>query len=223
VLPEEPSATLRDRLVAEIHELISDDNLALWAHRRLPAKNSLTADDARVVEAAYQAKLDATDRNAQGRPDHVLTPSSELRSISSEDGATVINGDDQQPSTVEMVSPLRKTVRRRSNAHRAFVAAQPCLICQRSPGDAHHLKFAQATTLGRKVSDEFTVPLCRDHHHALHRDGNEISWWANFQIVPMEIARELWRTSPIHGSSGGAPGLHNSDACIVKRVERPGS
>jgi hypothetical protein len=55
--------------------------------------------------------------------------------------------------------------------------------------------------LGRKVSDEFTVPLCRDHHHALHRHGNEISWWANFQIAPLEIARELWRTSPIHGSS----------------------
>jgi hypothetical protein len=66
------------------------------------------------------------------------------------------------------------------------------LICQRSPCDAHHLKFAQPRSLGRKVSDEFTVPLCRDHHHDLHRHGNEMAWWANQQIAPMETARELW-------------------------------
>src|SRR5260370_40883018 len=117
----------------------------------------------------------------------------------------------------------RKSVRRRNKVHLAFVAAQPCLICQRSPGDAHHLKFAQPNMLGRKVSDEFTVPLCRDHHQALHRHGNEMSWWANFQIAPMEIARELWTTSPIHGSSGlldAAEGLHNSDARIIKQLIR---
>jgi hypothetical protein len=34
----------------------------------------------------------------------------------------------------------------------------PCLVCGRRPADAHHLRFAQAPALGRKVSDEFTVP-----------------------------------------------------------------
>src|SRR6202171_5952062 len=53
-------------------------------------------------------------------------------------------------------------------------------------------KFAQPRSLGRKVSDEFTVPLCRDHHHELHRHGNEMAWWANLQIAPIEVARELW-------------------------------
>ena len=28
----------------------------------------------------------------------------------------------------------------------------------------HHLPFAQPRALGRKVSDEYTVPLCRAHH-----------------------------------------------------------
>ena len=51
VLAAEPSAALRDQLVAEIRELKDGDDLALWAHRRLPAKNTLTADDARAVEA----------------------------------------------------------------------------------------------------------------------------------------------------------------------------
>jgi hypothetical protein len=227
VLAAEPSATLRDQLVAEIHDLKGDDDQALWAHRRLPAKNSLTADDARAVEAAYQAKLDATNRDARGQPDQLPGPLPETRPTRSENEAATVNGsaaDDQQPTPAETVSPLRKPVRRRNKVHLAFVAAQPCLICQRSPGDAHHLKFAQPNTLGRKVSDEFTVPLCRDHHHALHRNGNEISWWANFQIAPMEIARELWRTSPVHGSSGlleAAAGLHNSDSRTIEQLTRP--
>jgi hypothetical protein len=89
-----------------------------------------------------------------------------------------------------------------------FVAAQPCLICQRLPCDAHHLKFAQPRSLGRKVSDEYTVPLCRDHHAELHRHGNEIAWWANAQIAPLETAQNLWATSPQltapHVSDGGS-------------------
>src|SRR5439155_8742499 len=91
-----------------------------------------------------------------------------------------------------MVTPLRKTVRRRNKGHLAFVAAQPCLVCQCLPCDAHHLKFAQPRALGRKVSDEFTVPLCREHHDELHRHGNERAWWTNLQIAPMEVARGLW-------------------------------
>jgi hypothetical protein len=66
------------------------------------------------------------------------------------------------------------------------------------PSDAHHIKFAQPKALGRKVSDEFTVPLCRLHHHDLHRHGNEQAWWTNMQIVPLEIAKQLWDTSPVH-------------------------
>ena len=197
VLAPEPSAELRDQLVAEIHDLKDTDDLALWAHRRLSAKNALTADDARAVEAAYQAVLDATNRDAQGQPE-VPGQSSEPRSTSSENEAAVVNGsaaDDQKPTTAETVSPLRKSVRRRNKVHLAFVAAQPCLVCQRSPCDAHHLKFAQPRTLGRKVSDEFTVPLCRDHHRDLHRYGNEVAWWANLQIVPIEVAKDLWQAT----------------------------
>ena len=57
----------------------------------------------------------------------------------------------------------------------------------------------QPKALGLKVSDEFTVPLCRAHHHDLHRHGNEKAWWVNMQIEPLPIAKELWQASPIHG------------------------
>ncbi|HVX57845.1 MAG TPA: hypothetical protein VHA37_09030, partial [Candidatus Saccharimonadales bacterium] len=86
--------------------------------------------------------------------------------------------------------------RKRNKAHLAFVRSQPCLVCQQTPADVHHLKFAQPQALGRKVSDEFTVPLCRAHHHALHRHGNERAWWANLQIAPLPVAAELWAASP---------------------------
>jgi hypothetical protein len=156
---------LRDQLIAEIKDLKGDNDLALWAHRRLPAKNTLITDDATAVEAAYLAAL----------------------------GSSSLDVAD------ELVTPLRKTVRKRNKAHLAFVAGQPCLVCQRTPCDAHHLKFVQPRTLGRKVSDEFTVPLCRDHHQELHRNGNEIAWWANVQIAPIEAAKDLWDTTTGQG------------------------
>jgi hypothetical protein len=52
----------------------------------------------------------------------------------------------------EAVSVISKPVRERDRDHLRFVAAQPCLVCGRTPSDAHHLKFAEQRTMGRKVS-----------------------------------------------------------------------
>jgi DNA recombination protein Rad52 len=65
--------------------------------------------------------------------------------------------------------------RLRDKNHLRFVASQPCLICGRQPSDPHRLRFAQPRAIGLKVSDEFTVPLCRSHHSQLHRAGNEVA------------------------------------------------
>ena len=131
------------------------------------------------------------NRNVPDDPDH---PAADRQSTAVTQETTTNNGSiparDQQPPV--NVSPLAKTVHKRNKAHLAFVAAQPCIVCRRSPCDAHHLKFVQPRSLGRKVSDEFTVPLCRDHHQQLHRHGNELAWWANLQVAPIEAARDLW-------------------------------
>jgi ERF superfamily len=82
--------------------------------------------------------------------------------------------------------------RHRDKAHLKFVGSQPCLICARSPADAHHLKFTQPRAMGRKVSDEFTVPLCRTHHRDIHRFGDEVAWWERRAIDPVATARMLW-------------------------------
>jgi len=90
------------------------------------------------------------------------------------------------------VLAIAEPKRLRDKAHLKFVASQPCLVCGRQPSDPHHLRFAQRRAIGLKVSDEFTVPLCRGHHRQLHQAGNEVNWWENLKIKPLEIAKELW-------------------------------
>jgi hypothetical protein len=202
VLDQAASGELRDQLMTEIGALTDGEELALWAHRRLPAKNTLTEPDARLVEAAYQSILVASQEGNLPGPEQTRPAANALPPTLSfsDDGSTSATVLASNPSDDQTVTPITKPVRRRNKAHLAFVAEQPCLICKRSPCDAHHLKFAQPNTLGRKVSDEFTVPLCRNHHTDLHRQGNEMAWWADMHVTPTEVARELWQSSPIHGS-----------------------
>lgn len=100
---------------------------------------------------------------------------------------------------------IAKPKRLRDKNHLKFVATQPCLVCGRQPSDPHHLQFAQPRALGMKVSDEFTVPLCRGHHRQLHQFGNEVGWWENLKIEALSVAKRLWDES--HAGRG-----HDSQA-----------
>ena len=189
VLSAEASATLRYHLVGELKEITSSDDAAIWAHRILGVKNGLTEADARHVEDAFQAKLAALeDVNGQA---FLPAPSAPQPPV--EPGGTVAaDGIDKS----RLTHPEAR--RFRDKEHVKFVAKQPCLICGRRPADAHHLRFAQHRALGRKVSDEFTVPLCRGHHREAHRCGDEAAWWENTGIDPTITARSLWlETHPL--------------------------
>src|SRR5262249_27013454 len=112
------------------------------------------------------------------------------------DRLTSQNGGDPPPagiavdkSTLALAAPRRA----RDERHLAFVASLPCLICGRVPSHAHHLRFAQLRALGRKVSDEWVVPLCNLHHRALHGDGNEEAWWGRHGIDALTVAERLWQ------------------------------
>ena len=104
-----------------------------------------------------------------------------------------------EPSNIDKSSlSIPEPRRSRDKAHLGFVSQQPCLLCGRQPADAHHLRMAQARALSRKVSDEFTVPLCRIHHREVHRCGNENEWWSKAGIEPFPAAFALWRqTHPL--------------------------
>ena len=100
---------------------------------------------------------------------------------------------DSVPGKIDKsVLTFGETRRLRDKTHLKFVRTQPCLICARSPADAHHLRFAQPRAMGRKVSDEFTVPLCRTHHRDNHSFGDEVAWWERRAIDPVATARMLW-------------------------------
>jgi hypothetical protein len=194
VLAAEQSAVLRDRLLAELNGLPSADEAANWVHRRLPDKNLLRTSDAQLVEDRFKAKLETlADEQPQATPSEAAhdIPAAELRT---EGG----NGLDVFAEVPEEIRPGRrrvvaKTIRLRDKEHTRFVSRQPCVVCGRTPADPHHLRFAQPRALGRKVSDEYTVPVCRTHHRELHSYGDEASWWAGVNVDPVPIALALWR------------------------------
>ena len=111
-------------------------------------------------------------------------------------------GRERAEPASEEVTTIGKPVRERDRDHLRFVAAQPCLVCGRTPSDPHHIKFAQQRAMGRKVSDRFTVPICRLHHRQLHRRGNERAWWQRQGIDPLAIAASLWANT--HGEPAAA-------------------
>jgi hypothetical protein len=108
---------------------------------------------------------------------------------------------------------LIKPRRYRDKDHLRFIAAQPCTLCGRQVCEAHHLRFAQPRALSRKVSDEFTVPLCRTHHREVHSQGDETAWWIKFNIDPMPIALRFWQyTRGVLPAASGSQGPENPKA-----------
>jgi len=189
------SALERDRLLAELDGLKSADDAASWAHRSLPTKNTLTVADAQIVETRFQTRLAVFG----DQPSEAAPGPAEKQSVADPEGP--------RPSRI-----AAKTIRLRDKDHRKFVASQPCLVCGRIPADAHHLRFAQPRALGRKVSDEFTVPVCRVHHRELHRHGNEPAWWQRISIEPLPIAYRLWQHSRATSGRGASPHSPGSSA-----------
>jgi ERF superfamily len=212
VLAADESSILRERLVAELSAIDSADDAATWAHRNLPAKNSLTAGDAQIVEAQFQARLATigNGKTAEGPhnavPDEAVVSAGPLATDNSQKTSTVVK---QRPRRAA-VRALEKTVRLRDKEHRKFVSRQACLVCGRTPSDPHHLTFIQPRALGHRVSDEFTVPVCRTHHRELHRSGDEAAWWQKLNIDPLPVALRLWQHTRPNGdeltpSEGIAP------------------
>jgi hypothetical protein len=199
VLKERLSAVLRDQLRNQLNDIDSAEAAAFWARRILPAKNSLGAADARQLEDAFRAKL--AELKVYSNDEE--TPPAAVASIH----ASHCQDQRRQPKSIRtsagdnidksgLAHPEPRRVRDRE--HIRFLTKQPCLVCGRVPSDPHHLRFAQHPALGRKVSDEFTVPLCRGHHREVHHCRDEAVWWQRASIDPSASARTLWlKTHPL--------------------------
>ncbi|MGO9358353.1 MAG: ERF family protein [Xanthobacteraceae bacterium] len=225
VLHADPSAALRDQLFGQLAGLKSSEEMVSWAHKSLPAKNTLTTADALLVEEAFGRQLVALGNGELGDwpAAHPEIASSSIREQASQSGPEAAKLDEEAWIPLATAAAglsgrgrqvAAKTVRLRDKDHRRFVALQPCLICGRSPADAHHLRFAQPRALGRKVSDEFTVPVCRVHHRELHRHGNEAAWWKSVDIDPLPVAHRLWQHTRLNGSVVGANGTGETERAV---------
>jgi hypothetical protein len=232
-LGADESAALRAQLIQDIETLAEDEDLQSRAIAILKAKNRLSADDAKLVEDAFAAKIalqDAlpealtADESTSTPPDPIPAQSAsatetikprrprerprKVKASTEQSDAFPIPPkptiDDSPPASTHLqadaeTAKIQKSEltiseprRHRDKAHLKFVASQPCLVCGRSPADAHHLRFTQPRAMGRKVSDEFTVPLCRTHHRDNHRFGDEQAWWSNLAIDAVGTSRQLW-------------------------------
>ena len=190
------SEDLRRQLMSQLELLGSPEALAAWAHRALPLKNQLSIADAQEVEAAFEARL-----SELGNPGPALLPESQKTSAPDRPPRQTEHG-------AEAVTAISKPVRDRDREHLKFVAAQPCLVCGRTPSDPHHIKFAEQRAMGRKVSDRFAVPICRLHHRELHQRGNERAWWESQGIDPLPVAAKLWTKT--HGLAAGVANIEGA-------------
>jgi hypothetical protein len=178
------SAALRDRLMEELTAIPTSEEAVAWAYRSLSAKNTLTSADADIIDQAFRGKMQSVGRIEDDNAGSLAPNQEEGDKF---DGATAhdrsevelrsavenfVSSDaaltEDNQNGVAVVKPVRK----RDKAHRDFVCSQPCLVCGRRPSDAHHIQFGQPRALGRKVSDEFTVPLCR----VPGSPGNPFEW-----------------------------------------------
>jgi hypothetical protein len=236
-LSADKSAEIRAQLIREIEALPVDD-MQPRAIAILKTKNRLSAEDAKLVEESFAARIalqavlpDASAGNVS-TSEPVVEMSSEPLSVSAfaikparrrggskkaktrteaaeapEIPSASVIADNPAPSSTHLhrsAAPAKiekseliiaEPRRHRDKTHLQFVATQPCLICGRTPSDAHHLRFTQPRAMGRKVSDEFTVPLCRTHHRDNHRFGNEQAWWLSASIDPLEVSQRLWAST----------------------------
>jgi hypothetical protein len=212
ILDADTSRTVRDKLVNQVAILDAADAAIEWAGQSLGAKNTLTAEDASIVEAAFQDRMRILEPEA-----YPPTPAPSEPAITAEETeAQLVLRNATNPSapapacapvpwkkskrqgsriSIEGADNLTSVKLRRSRDkdHLRFITRQPCTVCGRQPCEAHHVRFSQLRALGRRVSDEFTVPLCRVHHRELHRQGDERAWWNRANIDPMPIALRFWQ------------------------------
>jgi hypothetical protein len=231
-LGAEGAAAIKAQLIREI-ETLPEDDLQTRAIAILKAKNRLSADDAKLVEAAFAARMalqaplplaltttdELTSAPTNSTPPQLSPASTDAakplrrrgrpRKVKASAGPAAPPvpsmptmhespppSTDLQTATPAKIDKTELTIgelrRHRDKGHLKFVASQPCLVCGRSPADAHHLRFAQPRGMGLKVSDEFTVPLCRSCHRQNHRVGDERSWWKAKTSDPLKVAERLW-------------------------------
>jgi ERF superfamily len=195
----------KNRLAADDAKLV-EEAFAVRMGQADAGQEVLTKDEPTPVQAGPTAPLPipaptVAVKRPTGRPRKIVTIAVPSAPPTAPSKPTV---EDNPPASAHLQADaasakiqkselaISEPRRQRDKDHLKFVASHPCLVCGRSPADAHHLRFTQPRAWGRKVSDEFTVPLCRTHHRDNHQSGDEVVWWERRAIDPIAASRMLW-------------------------------
>jgi ERF superfamily len=228
-LPSSPAAGPGEAKLAEPAE--TPDRVALLAALRASVELGTAKEAARPSETP--AAVGICKRRPRGQVPSAA-PKPAVVEVGVQPATATAQGEERVNDAVswhidKSTLPLSEPRRYRDRAHLQFVAAQPCLVCGRSPSDPHHLRFMQPRAMGRRVSDEFAVPLCRTHHRALHRRGDETAWWMSVDLDPVAVAQRLWHQTRVHGAaahgsfgvSSGAPAIEPPQDSAVRTSVGP--
>lgn len=152
-------------LEAQLQNCISVSQLkGVWRQNRSSVvelrkqSREFKADDGRPRSEAligvYEARLEQLTKGSSGQSDLPLESSAEVV--------------DSEPVAMRDL-PFGVPKRIRDKEHLKFIASRACLVCGRKPSHPHHVRFALPRALGRKVGDQWAVPLCATHHRELHK------------------------------------------------------
>jgi hypothetical protein len=189
--------SLYRRQLKELHEEQEADQAEAEAVQIAAAAAAAVGADELVDQAkaeGFDAAAEAgTSDRSLGHENGSKNPDAAISNVGAAGNSQGANGATGAGQIDKSALPISTPRRVRDKDHLRFVASQPCLVCGRSPGHAHHIRFAQPRAMGRKVSDEWTVPLCATHHRALHTVGDEQKWWRERGINSIRHAEQLWR------------------------------
>lgn len=118
--------------------------------------------------------------------------------------------------------PTRRSANSDKDAtHLSFIRQLPCLHCGMEPSEAAHVRFssaafAKASGLGKKPRDDWTAPLCAEHHRlardAQHNKG-ERQFWNELGINVLIVCQALY------AKSGDLPAMRMIVACAMAERE----
>ena len=86
------------------------------------------------------------------------------------------------------MTPCPKLKKKKDEQYLSWIRKQPCIVCYRTPCEAHHVRTAANSGMGIKPGDDQAVPLCPLHHRELHQIGVQTfceKYWVDigYQII----------------------------------------
>lgn len=106
----------------------------------------------------------------------------------------------KEPTAFAIDRSTKREPRIEDAAHLAFIRLLPSVISGRTPCEACHIRYGDATRRKKnsaksmRPDDFWCVPMTAEEHRSQH-STNEFAWWQAHGIDPLAIASLLYAVS----------------------------